>query len=290
MMHRLIITAALLAASLAASAQAVPFVAIRTSAKELSMGGAHASGSELFSGSGSVFQAGLDRVWWQTGIAGYRLTGLQAKVNVTGSFALGLEMTSNSMDEMTLYSDNGQPLGTFQPNEMMLALAASVKPVKNIALAASAKMIRSSLTDSNRAAAFAADLLGSWQISSALTAGISINNLGQDVDYGYGAYKLPTTFKAGVHGLFPIAAKHAIEAAADLGTMPAYSTLLASVGTGYVYNGTIAVRCGAHISSQNDIMPTYYCVGASFLSENFDLSGSYLTAARTFAISLRLKL
>ena len=290
MMRRLAISALMVALSIAAHAQAVPFVAIRTSAKELSLGGAHASGDEMFSGSGSAFQAGVDRVWWQTGIAGYKLTGIRAKVNLTDGFALGLEMTSNSMAEMTLYSDSGQPLGTFQPGEMMLGMDACIKPVKNIALGVALKMIRSSLTDSNQARAFAVDLQGSWQISSALTAGLAINNLGQDVDYGYGAYKLPTTCKAGVHGLFPMAGKHAVEAAADLGAMPAYSTLLASVGTGYVYDKTFALRCGGHISSKNDIMPTYYCVGASFLSENFDLSGSYITAARTFAISLRLKL
>ena len=290
MMRRLAITALLLAAALAAKAQAVPFVAVRTSAKELSMGGAHASGVDLFSGQEAVFQAGVDRVWWQTKSAGYRLTGLQARVNLAPGFALGVSLGSNAMDEMTLYSENGQPLGSFQPNEMVLAMGACFKPVKAIALEAAAKIIRSSLTDSNRARAFAVDLLGSWKISSALTAGIAINNLGQDMDYGYGAYKLPTTCKTGVHCLFTIAGKHSIEAAADLGAMPAYSTLLASAGAGYVYDKSLALRCGAHISSQNDIMPTYYCVGASFLSENFDLSGSYLTAARTFAISLRLKL
>ena len=72
--------------------------------------------------------------------------------------------------------------------------------------------------------------------------------------------------------------------------MPVCSAALASIGTGYIFNNMIAVRCGAHISAKADIMPTYFSVGAFFASEIFDFGAAYLTAADTFTLSARFKL
>ena len=59
---------------------------------------------------------------------------------------------------------------------------------------------------------------------------------------------------------------------------------------GYVYNGRLALRLGAHISTKAEVLPTYASVGASFLSENFDIGAAYLTAANSFALSVKIRL
>ena len=129
-----------------------------------------------------------------------------------------------------------------------------------------------------------------WHFLDALTAGLAVENLGGKLDYGYGAYPLPTTYKAGVYGLLPVAEKHALEATAEAGIMPAYSTTLASVGAGYIYNHALSLRLGAHISTKGEILPTYATAGVAYLSDNFEIGAAYMTAANSLSISVKLKL
>ena len=110
------------------------------------------------------------------------------------------------------------------------------------------------------------------------------------MDYGYGAYPLPTTFKAGFAGTLTLGGKHALEYAADGGVMPASEAFLASLGTGYLYDGMIAVRCGAHICTKENVLPTYFSAGLFFKSTIFDIGAAWLSAANTYSISARLKL
>lgn len=290
MIRRLLLSLIMMAATLCAAAQAVPFVTIRTSTSQLAMGGASAAWSEDFTHGENIFEAEIGKTFWQTKAINYNLTNYSARVWAVPSLAIGLKCTTNSMGEIELYSDNGQPLGTFRPSELCATLDLTYKPLTNIALGVAGKIIRSSLTDSNAANCFAADISAKWQVSKLFTIGLAAENLGGDINYGYGAYPLPTTYKAGIFSTIPFKEKHAIEAAADFGTMPAYSTILASIGAGYVYNRSLALRLGAHISTKGEIMPTYASVGAAYMSENFEIGGAYLSAANSFSISVKLKL
>ena len=74
------------------------------------------------------------------------------------------------------------------------------------------------------------------------------------------------------------------------GVMPAGSAFLASLGTGYVYDNMIAVRCGAHICTNDIVLPSYFSAGIYFKSANFDIGAAWLSAANTYSISARLKL
>lgn len=290
MIKRVVIAVILLSAALGAAAQAVPFITLRTSTDQLAMGGVSAAWGDEFNRGDNVFEAGIGKTFWQTSAINYNLTNYSARVWAIPSLAIGLKFTTNSMGAIDLYSENGQPLGNFQPSELCGGLEVTFMPFKSLSIGVAGKFIRSSLTDQNSARTFAADIMGRWKISNYLTAGVAIENLGKEIDYGYGAYPLPTTYKAGVFGSIPIKEKHAIEAAADFGTMPAYSTILASIGAGYIYNRALALRLGAHISTKGEIMPTYASVGAAYMSENFELGGAYLSVANSFSLSLKLKL
>jgi long-subunit fatty acid transport protein len=290
MMRRLAIILILTAVSLQAAAQAVPFVTIRTDAASLAMGGARVASEELLPISGGVFQAGVGKVLWQTKAINYNITGIEARVRILDNFTAGIDYTSNRMDEMNLFSDNGQPTGTFQPSEMSAALRLSYNVSGRFNLNAAGKMIRSSLSDSHTASAYAADLGAIFIINDNLRAGAAIENLGGKMDYGYGSYPLPTTFKAGLDGAFTLSGKHALLFAADAGLMPCTEAFLASIGTGYEYNKMLSVRCGAHICSKETVLPTCFCAGIFFKSTIFDIGAAWLSAANTYSLSARIKL
>lgn len=288
MMRRLISCMFALAMAIAAGAQAVPFVTIQPSAERLAAGGAHVATADNYPLSGSAFEAGVGKTYWQTGAIDYNLTNIEARVKLTPKLTAGLLVTTNSMAEMTLYSESGQPLGTSQPTELCAGIGLSFNPARQLVVNITGKYIRSALTDTYEASCLAADLGAIWRFDGPFAAGICIENIGEGIDYGYGKYPLPTTVKCGGYALFGDI--HAAELAADFGAMPAYNTLLTSVSAGYVYNKMIAVRCGAHISTKGDIMPTYASFGAAFTGTNFDIAAAYLTAANTYSVSLRLKL
>ena len=289
-MRRTLTTIVALTLAVAAWAQAVPFVTIPHPTASLALGGAHAATPEAAPMKETAFEAGVDKLFWQTSAINYNITNYAVRARVIEALTLGFEYTTNSMEEVTLYSGTGQALGTTQPNEMSAALSASFAPTKNIFILARGKYIHSSLTDTDDAKGWAADLGAVWQISKPLAVGLLAENFGTGIDYGYGEYPLPSTVKAGVYGNFALAPRHAIETAADAGLMPFYSAFLASIGAGYVYNRMLALRVGAHISTKGDILPTYASVGLFFTSTNFDIGAAYLTASNTYSISARLKL
>ena len=290
MMRRFTIFIMLLTATLSAAGQVVPFLTIRMDAGEQAFGGAHVASANLLPLKDYIFEAGIGKTLWQTSGINYNLTNVSARVRIVEGLTAGIEYTSNKMGEMTLYSDNGQPLGTFQPSEMAAALRLSFNPLKKLNLNAAGKMIRSSLTDDNTGQCYAADLGAIYKIGKSFAAGIAVENLGADIDYGYGAYSLPTTYKAGFAGTVQLKEKHAVEFAADGGAMPTGSAFLTSLGTGYVYNNMLSVRCGAHICTNDAVLPSYFSAGIYFKSANFDIGAAWMSAANTYSISARLKL
>ncbi len=290
MMRRLVTIVIALMSALQVMAQAVPFVTIRMDAGQQALGGAHVADASLLPIKETLFEAGIGKTLWQTDGIGYNLTNIEARVRIVESLAIGLEYTSNNMGEMNLYSDNGQPKGTFQPGEMCAGLILSYNPLGRLNIHAEGKMIRSSLTEANPAKGFAADVGVIYMISDSFRAGIAAENIGAALDYGYGAYPLPTTYKAGLSGAISISGKHGVLIAADAGAMPSTGAFLASVGAGYEYNKMISARFGAHICTKETALPTYFSAGIFFQSTIFDIGAAWLSAANTYSISARLKL
>lgn len=278
------------ALAIQAHAQAVPFVTIQRTAESLALGGAHVAGPWNLPLEANVFEAGIGKTYWQKSAINYNLTNVDARVRVLDNLSVGLLFTYNNMEETTLYSSSGQPLGTTQPTELYAGLTASYAPVEKLALNLSGKYIHSALTDHNTAGAPAFDIGAIWRVGRSVSLGVLGENLGPAISYGYGSYPLPATIKTGYYGLFNIAQKHAIETAADLGAMPAYSAALASLGAGYIYNRTVALRFGAHICTRGDILPTYASAGLFVTTPEVDIGAAYLSASNTFSISARLKL
>ena len=290
MMRRIAIMIVLLTTALSAAGQAVPFLTIRMDAGEQAFGGAHVASANLLPLKNNIFEAGIGKTLWQTSGINFNLTNVSARVRIVEGLTAGIEYTSNKMGEMTLYSENGQPTGTFQPGEMAASLRVSYNPLQKLNLNAAGKIIRSALTDDNTGQCYAADLGAIYKIGNSFAAGIAIENLGGNIDYGYGAYPLPTTYKAGLDGTVCLKGKHSVEFAADGGIMPAGSALLASLGTGYVYDNMISIRCGAHICTKENVLPSYFSAGIYFKSANFDIGAAWTSAANTYSISARLKL
>ena len=282
------------ALAIAARAQAVPFVTIQPSAERLAAGGAHVATPDNYNLTESLLEVNVGKTLWQTRAINFNLTNLGARFKVTPDLTASLTVTSNSMAEITLYGDSGQVLGTAMPNELCAGIYVAYNPIRPLIINLTGKYIRSALTDTEEASSLAADIGVIWRFGKwthyPFAVGIRVENLGKGIDYGYGSYPLPTTVRIGGYDLAPLAEGHALEIAADLGTMPAFETFLTSISAGYIFKKMIAVRGGAHISTKADIMPTYASVGIGFTSTIFDISAAYLTAFNTYSISARLKL
>jgi len=271
-------------------AQSVPFVTIQPFAENLALGGAHVATPSSLPLASSRMEVGYGKTFWQTKAIHYNLNNLRIRLRIIPGFTLGFEYTDNSLDKYEIFDANGNSKGMYQPNEMYAGASICFSPVKALSLDITGRYIRSSLASDTDAQGFAADIRGVYRLSPMLNIGVEARNLGAEIDYGYGTYKLPSTFFAGAYGTYPIAENHKLEAAIDCGTMPAYSTGLASLGAGYIFSDMIALRAGAHISTNGNVMPTYFSFGAFFASSFFDIGAAYLTAANTFSISAKIRL
>jgi len=289
-MRRFIVIIILIALSIQAQAQSVPFVTIQAASDNLALGGAHVAGPYSMPLDKNNLEAGFGKTLWQTKAINYNLSNIMIRLRVIQGLTLGFEYTANSMDKYVIYDVNGNPKGNYQPNEMYAGLNIWFSPIEKLALRVSGRYIRSSLAADTDAQTFAADVCGVYKIGKMLNIGLEARNIGNKLNYGYGEYALPATFLAGAYGTFPLAEKHKLEAALDGGAMPAYSTFLASAGAGYIFNDMIAVRAGAHISTNVSVLPTYFSVGLFFTSRFFDIGGAFLTAANTFSLTARIRL
>lgn len=290
MIRRIVISIILALLPLAARAQAVPFVAILHSSENLAMGGAHIATPDNSPLSGAIVEIGADKIYWRRNAINYNLTNYAARVGILPSLCVGLDVTTNAMEEMTLYNENGQRMGTTLASELCAALNVTYAPLPTTVFRLTGKYIRSALTDNDYANCPAVDIGGIWKINGQIAVGAAIENLGPDIDYGYGGYPLPATAKVGVYGRFSLAERHELEAAVDLGAMPSYATVIASIGTGYTFNDMLALRLGAHLCSAGGVLPSYFSAGIFFKSAIFDVGAAYLTASGTYSISARLKL
>ena len=192
MMRRVILCMVAIAICFAAGAQVVPFVTIQPSAERLAGGGAHVATPDNLPITANVFEIGVGKTLWQTKAIDYNLTNIDARVQITPALTAGLAVTSNSMDEMTLYGENGQGLGTSQPTELCAGIVLAYNPAGNLFVNVAGKYIRSALTDNDDATCFAADLGAIWRFAQSISAGIKVENIGGTIDYGYGAYPLWT--------------------------------------------------------------------------------------------------
>ena len=135
-------------------------------------------------------------------------------------------------------------------------------------------MISSDLGKDASASSVAADISVTY-MKDALKLAAAVTNIGGEMDYGYGGYKLPSMAKFGANYTLDLAPENtlAFNVEGDLVMEP--SAFMAAVGAEYSYNNTINVRAGYHVGDEA-VIPSYGSVGIGVKFAGLNLDAAYL--------------
>lgn len=298
-MRKIYLAAALLFSSLFASAQSLPSLLVGADASGFSLGGAtvarpsgafalenNVAGMSLIDGR---MAAGVSFGMWQPEYASDKVIGAGASVKVTSNFALGLGFKYFMQPSYEIMTEGGAASrdGMFTPKEYNVALGASYSIFDCLSFGVAARVARSSLAPSAAATVFGADL-GVYFRRKGLSAGLSVNNLGNKVKYGENSYAQPMMAKLG-------AGYEATFGASSLGVLAEADVLftravMAGVGAEYSFRKLLFVRAGYHYGDALKAVPSYASAGLGVKFFGVRIDASYLFGSKvlknSFGVSL----
>lgn len=277
-----------------ARAQSAAFVGITPDARTAAMGNAGvalpANAFAIYQNSAAIALSenkaaiGYNFTPWISSFQkGYSLHSAAGYYKLSDKNALTLGFRYFQLPESIGLDDLGNPLEAFRPNEMSIDLGYSMAIGENIGIAANVRYVSSSMSNVEGAktgSAFAADL-GFYYRKNNLSAGLSVNNLGTKIDYGYGGYSMPARVKAAGAYVLPVADKHEVTGALQVAYMFApsdFAGIEGGIGVEYMYNKMIAVRAGYNLGDKEKTGYSYATLGCGVNYSLFSLDFAYLLA------------
>ncbi len=272
---------------------ALAFSAIPMDVKALSMGGNTLLGGDMsWSALSNPAAAPFNEKKFSAEVGG-QLWAPTKEIGTT-AFGAGVSYSLGSLNiSAALRSGNGKPYeifgktgiteGTFTPNEMTAALGVSYKVLDFVSIGGSAKYLTTALGKDFSMNGIAASVIATGRLSG-LGVAAGIVDLGGKVKTQSGSYSLPTAIEAGVGYELKVAAQHAIDLCGQIDYFLA-GGLQTGLGVQYEWNGTVAVRGGANLSSKG-VLPTFYTVGVGLNLSGFKVDVCYLTGNETLANTL----
>ena len=190
---------------LALGAQTLPFLYNPTDARSMALGGAGvALEADAWAADANLAAAALSAKTFTVGLAYDRWAPQLLPDNRlsmggwyrTGSLAFGLSGKGSFAPQAEGVGPAGQPLESFSPRDLSLALGVAWTPVPGLAFSATARIVSSALDANTTGTAFCADLALQYA-SGPVRAGISAANLGAPIRYGEKSYTLPAIVRGG---------------------------------------------------------------------------------------------
>ena len=286
-------------------AQSVSFVNTPSDARSAAMGNAtYALSGVAFvthHNSASVFfseyenSAGISYMSWQPDVAGCSQINIGAHFRTLKYLGMALGYKHNILPETQLYDENGNPLGNFTPKENAIDIGFAFRVSERFSISTDLRYIRSIMSTKNEGSAVAFNLNTMYSANN-LNLAFGISNIGSKIDYGYNKYDLPATVKAGaVYSHISEKQRFTFSGEVDYLVSPSdYRGLIGGVGIEYMFNNTLAIRGGYHVSDKSKTGPSYASLGAgvnvNILSFNaaYWLAGSDNPANKSFLISLSI--
>lgn len=279
-----LLAAALFAGSI--SAQTLP--SLLTGSDAASLGTASASvgkASGAYSLEGNVasmsfnedrLSAGVSFGLWQPSYAEDKIIGAGASYRPGDRFALGLQFKNLRQPSYDIVSENGSVKGSFTPGETSIALGAAYSITDFLSVGVTGRMVRSTLGEDASAGVFGADAALFFR-KDALSAGLSVNNLGGKVNYGGDDYNQPTLVRVGSAYRFGDPKASAVTPSVEA-DMLFEGGFMAGAGVEYSYKSMLFARGGVHYGDEEKAVPTYVSLGlgARFMGVSLDVA--YLTA------------
>lgn len=214
---------------------------------------------------------------WQPSYANDKILGAGAACRVTDRFAMGLIFKNFNQPSYEITNSDGQSSGTFTPGELSIGLGAAYSITDWLSVGVTGRMVNSKLADDAKANVFGADISLFYK-KDAISAGISVNNIGSKVNYGGEDYTQPMLARAGAAWRIgnPEASSVTPSVEADLLFEGGF---MAGLGIEYSYKSMLFVRGGFHYGDKEKAIPTYASLGLGVRLWGISLDVSYLTAS-----------
>lgn len=220
--------------------------------------------------------AGASFGLWQPDYANDKVIGAGAAYRLGNRFALGLQFKSLLQPSYDIVSGSGSVTDSFTPGETLVGLGAAYSVTDWLSVGVTGRMVKSTLAEDAKASVFGADVAVFFK-KEALSAGLSVNNVGGKVNYGGDSYDQPMLAKIGAAYRFgdPQASSVTPSVEADVLFK---GGLMAGAGVEYSFKGILFARGGFHYGDKEKAVPTYASLGLGACLKGVSLDIAYLTA------------
>lgn len=236
----------------------------------------------------NAFDGQIGMGMWQPDYADLKTIGAGAMYRL-GKLGFALDMKMLQMPSYSGVSGSGSDIrdSEFSPSEMNLAVGASYAFVDCLSAGITLRYTGSKLAADASAAVFGADV-SLYYSKEALSAGISINNIGTKVRYSETAYPQPMMAKIGAgYDLDLGTSALAFTAEADVIFK---GGIMAGAGCEYSFKDMVYARAGYHYGNSVNSVPSYASAGLGLCVFGAQLNFAYLFAspvlANTMCVSL----
>lgn len=297
-MKRIIVLLLSVAATIVASAQAVPSLLIPSDPVALSMTGVSVSGgadayavennSALMAFSEKKMEAAVGYMTWAPSTAASTALSMGGYYALNEKLAFGLSGKLFKDKALEGVTTSGTAKGTYNPQDMVVSLGVSYLAMQGLSAGLSLKYISSSLGGGMSGTAFAADL-GVAYSKDALSAGVSIANIGTPISYGGGSYPLPMLVRAGGSYALNLGESSTLGLSAEADYIFS-GGIMAGAGAEFAFNDTAFVRAGIHYGNEEKAVPTFAALGLGVKFMGIKLDVAYLLANASIGSTLALGL
>ena len=282
-MKRIINIISLLVLSAGLYGQSLPFLNISSDPYSYSMGGntltleptaySVTSNASAMALSENVLSASATYMAWQPNVLNNQMLGVAGYYRAD-KLAVGISGKYYTHTPYDITDDNGYVSGMFTPVEMSADVAVAYRLFGGLSVGANVRYITSSMTETNAGNAVSADISVSYKLKNIKVA-VAVTNIGSEVDYGYGPYKLPSMAKAGAGYTHSINKNNSVSIHVEGDYLLNKSAFMAALGAEYSFKKLLSLRVGYHYGDNNSI-PSYASAGLGINILGINVSGAYV--------------
>ena len=270
MMKKILTYISLMFLPLAASAQALPFVAADYAASAMGKAGTAAVETSsiafsAFSNPAAVpysdktadFAAGY--TLWQPSSATANVIAVGGSYNLNNKLGFSAGMTYGAYQPYEIFSDSGSGKGTFAPSDIQFKMGAAWRFLPFLSAGVNLGYASSSVAENASYGAFQADVFLMAKFDG-VKASLGVADLGSAVLSASGTrFSLPSAFALGLGYEKAFADMHQVDVALDADYYFA-GAFAASVGAEYIYDDMVSVRAGYRYGGDS-VIPSYATLG-----------------------------
>ena len=295
----LAVAAAFLISGYGLQAQVLPSLLMNQDATSLAMGsagvsadaGAYALENNVaaipFAEQNMSVQAGFGM--WQPSYANLKTIGLAGMYKISDKIGVALDFKYLMLPSYSGVTGNGADVrdSEFKPSEMGIAAGFSYAVLDCLSAGLTLRYAGSTLAPEAKAGVFGTDI-GVYFRKNAISAGLSVNNLGTKVKYSETAYAQPMLVRAGAGYDLEVGSSSLLFAAqADVIFA---GGVMAGAGCEYAFKDMIFARVGYHYGNAANAVPSHGSAGLGVKIAGVCLDVAYLYGSKVLSNTMCISL